>query len=94
MYRFCQILAGAIALLASTACTNLTPSQCAFNDWYAMGSQAAAEQLPMSVITQHQADCVQHGIVPDRNQFIAGYRSAIVSTGDNEANSAVLAVAR
>ena len=65
-----------VALLSGiSGCTSISPSQCKYGDWYAIGQQTATDGLPISTIAKHQNQCVQHGIVPNRNQFVAGYRS-------------------
>ncbi len=63
-------------VFASTGCSNLTPQQCLFADWYAMGAQAAKAGEPVTSFMLHQRDCGKHGINPDRWDFVLGWEAA------------------
>lgn len=62
-----------LALLS--ACSSMRPSECLYGDWYARGQSAAAAGLAVGEIMRYQTQCVRHGIVPNRREFVAGYYS-------------------
>ena len=58
-----------------SACSSMRPSECLYGDWYARGQSAAAAGLAVGEIMRYQTQCVRHGIVPNRRDFVAGYFS-------------------
>ena len=69
-------LAGAFALLAS-GCASLSESQCVAGDWQTVGYTDGAAGKPSSQLLKHQNACVKHGVVPDRNGYLAGWDDGI-----------------
>lgn len=60
----------------SGACSNLTPNECLYADWYAKGEEAAYAGQPVTTFMVHQQDCNKHGINPDRWDFVLGWEDA------------------
>ncbi|MEZ5560354.1 MAG: DUF2799 domain-containing protein [Pseudomonadales bacterium] len=69
------VLAGTLAL-AGCAST-LTESQCLASDWQTVGYRDGIAGVQSSQLLNHQNACVKHGVVPDRNAYLAGWREGV-----------------
>lgn len=69
-------IAGAIATLAGCA-ASLSENQCKANDWYTVGYSDGSQGFNTSRLLRHDDACLDHGIVPDRMQYTAGWNAGI-----------------
>jgi hypothetical protein len=66
-----------LALLAS-GCATLSESQCTAGDWETVGFADGLSGTASSQLLKHQNACMKHGIVPDRDAYLAGWDAGIV----------------
>ena len=71
------VTAVVIASLAGCASTTLSENQCKANDWYTVGYADGSSGYDASRLLQHDDACVDHGIIPDRAQYTAGWDAGI-----------------
>ena len=71
------VTAVVIASLAGCASTTLSENQCKANDWYTVGYADGSSGYDASRLLQHDDACVEHGIIPDRAQYTAGWDAGI-----------------
>ncbi len=74
-----KILTGSALSLALLAggCATLSESQCVASDWETVGFSDGLSGTASSQLLKHQNACVKHGIVPDRNAYLAGWGAGI-----------------
>ena len=72
MQRLLAITATALTLTLS-GCATLSESQCLANDWQTVGYRDGMSGTQSSQLLKHQNACVKHGVVPDRNAYLAGW---------------------
>jgi len=65
------------ALLVLSGCATLSESQCVASDWRTVGYSDGIKGTPASQLLKHQNACVKHGIVPDRDEYLAGWNEGI-----------------
>ena len=70
------VIAIAIASLAGCA-GSLSENQCKANDWYTVGYADSSQGFDTSRLLRHDDACLDHGIVPDRAQYTAGWNAGI-----------------
>ena len=68
---------GSICLLALGGCASMSKSQCLANDWETVGYRDGLSGAQSSALMKHQNACVKHGVVPDREAYIAGWRDGV-----------------
>ena len=73
--RFAAI--AACLAVAGCASRTLSESQCKANDWYTVGYADGSRGFDQSRLLQHDEACGEHGVVPDRAQYAAGWRDGI-----------------
>jgi hypothetical protein len=69
-----------ILALASLACANnatISESQCAAGDWQTIGYRDGAIGYRSTRLLAHQDACVQHGVVPNRDDYQLGWQQGI-----------------
>ncbi len=76
MQRLLAIAATALALTLP-GCATLSESQCLANDWQTVGYRDGMSGIQSSQLLKHQNACVKHGIVPDRNAYLAGWEEGV-----------------
>lgn len=69
--------AGLMAFLALGGCASLSKNQCLANDWETVGYRDGLSGTPSSALLQHQDACVKHGVIPDRNAYLAGWSEGV-----------------
>lgn len=69
-----QITAIALLCASGAGCTSMDPYECIDADWFARGQSAARAGLPVTEVLRQQNVCVHHGVLPNRGDFIAGWR--------------------
>jgi len=76
MRRLLAIAATALALTLP-GCATLSESQCLASDWQTVGYRDGMSGIQSSQLLKHQNACVKHGIVPDRNAYLAGWEEGV-----------------
>ncbi len=69
------LLAG--PLLALGGCASLSKSQCLASDWQTIGYRDGVSGTQSTALMRHQNACVKHGVVPDREAYLAGWRDGV-----------------
>lgn len=73
-------IAISMLLLASLACAKnatVSESQCAAGDWQTIGYRDGAIGYRSTRLLAHQDACVQHGVVPNRDDYLVGWQQGI-----------------
>ena len=65
------------SVLVLSGCATLSESQCVASDWETVGYRDGLAGTPTSHLLKHQNACVKHGIVPDRNAYLAGWEEGV-----------------
>lgn len=76
MQRLLAIAATALTLTLP-GCATLSESQCLASDWQTVGYRDGMSGIQSSQLLKHQNACVKHGIVPDRNAYLAGWEEGV-----------------
>ena len=76
MQRLLAIAATALAMTLP-GCATLSESQCLASDWQTVGYRDGMSGIQSSQLLKHQHACVKHGIVPDRNAYLAGWEEGV-----------------
>jgi hypothetical protein len=71
---FGAALAG-MALLAG--CASLSKSQCLADDWQTVGYRDGLAGVQQGNLMRHQNACIKHGVQPDREAYLAGWRDGV-----------------
>ncbi len=58
-------------------CATLSESQCIASDWQSIGYDDGAKGRTSSQLLKHQNACVKHGVVPDREIYLAGWHQGV-----------------
>ncbi len=58
-------------------CATLSESQCIASDWQSIGYNDGAAGRTSSQLLKHQNACVKHGVVPDREIYLAGWHQGV-----------------
>jgi hypothetical protein len=67
-----------LSLLALGGCAgSLSKSQCLAEDWETVGFRDGIAGAQSSALLNHQNACGKHGIVPERNAYLAGWRDGV-----------------
>jgi hypothetical protein len=61
-----------LGILALSGCASLSRNECAAGDWYGIGQRDGANGYPEERFADHAAACVEHGVAPDRVQYLDG----------------------
>lgn len=74
-----------VMALVSLACANnasVSESQCAAGDWQTIGYRDGAVGTRSTRLLAHQDACVQHGVIPDRDEYMLGWKQGIAEFCD------------
>ena len=71
------ICAALTGLLALGGCASLSESQCLASDWQTIGYRDGLGGVQSSALMKHQNACMKHGVVPDRESYLAGWREGV-----------------
>lgn len=66
-----------LAMTAAAGCSSLSRNQCVAGDWETVGYRDGAGGVASSRLLDHHDACVAHGVVPDRNAYLAGWQDGI-----------------
>ncbi len=64
-------------LLALGGCASLSKSQCLASDWQTIGYRDGVGGVSSTALLRHQNACVKHGIIPDREAYLAGWNEGV-----------------
>jgi hypothetical protein len=64
-------------LLLVSGCATLSESQCVASDWETVGYRDGLKGTQSSQLLKHQNACVKHGIVPEREAYLAGWEEGV-----------------
>ncbi|MGD8831616.1 MAG: DUF2799 domain-containing protein [Pseudomonadales bacterium] len=67
----------AAILLSASGCATLSESQCIASDWETVGYTDGAAGRQSSQLLRHQNACVKHGVIPDREAYLAGWNDGV-----------------
>lgn len=67
----------AAALLTLSGCAGLSESQCLASDWRTIGYRDGLNGTQSSVLLRHQNACMKHGVMPDRDAYLAGWEEGV-----------------
>jgi hypothetical protein len=56
---------------------SVSENQCTAGDWETLGYRDGANGYRSSRLLEHHDACVEHGIVPDRSEYMVGWREGI-----------------
>lgn len=68
---------GVMALVIVGGCASLSESQCIASDWQTVGHRDGMSGRDHSQLLKHQNACVKHGVVPDRDAYLAGWNEGV-----------------
>jgi len=80
--RFVLTAAWLAALTAVTGCASLSESQCLASDWKTIGYRDGLNGAQSSVLLRHQNACMKHGVMPDREAYLAGWHEGVAQYCD------------
>ncbi len=63
--------------LLLSGCATLSESQCVAGDWESVGYRDGHSGHPSTRLLEHQNACVKHGVVPDREAYLAGWDQGV-----------------
>lgn len=66
----------ALSLLLGS-CASLSESQCVAGDWQTVGLRDGLAGQQSAMLLKHQNACVKHGVVPDREEYLAGWEQGV-----------------
>lgn len=66
----------ALSLLLG-GCASLSESQCIAGDWQTVGMRDGLAGQQSAHLLNHQNACVKHGVVPDRQEYLAGWEQGV-----------------
>lgn len=70
-------LAFTAALLALGGCSSLSESQCLASDWETIGYRDGLGGTQSTALIRHTDACMKHGVVPDRDAYLAGWEDGV-----------------
>jgi hypothetical protein len=71
-------LALAVGLLALGGCASTTKNQCLVGDWQTLGYRDGLNGTQSTALLRHQNSCMKHGVTPDREAYLTGWREGVV----------------
>jgi hypothetical protein len=71
------IIAALLALAGCGGGATISQNQCIASDWQTLGYRDGINGVNSSQLLAHQDACVQHGIIPDREGYMLGWREGI-----------------
>jgi hypothetical protein len=66
-----------IPVVLLSGCASLSESQCIASDWKTVGYRDGLAGSQSSQLLKHQNACVKHGVIPDREDYLAGWDEGI-----------------
>ena len=65
------------ALFLASGCATLSESQCVASDWQTVGYADGLKGAQSSQLLKHQNACVKHGVIPERDAYLAGWEEGV-----------------
>lgn len=83
--RILHVIPLLLLLSACASSPSISEYQCMAGDWHTVGYRDAKQGLDATRLLDHQEACGEFGVVPDRDQYAAGWREGVESycTADN-----------
>lgn len=72
-----SVLAGALLLVGCGSKPSVSQNQCTAGDWETIGYRDGVQGQRSSRLLDHQDACVEHGITPNRSQYMVGWEAGI-----------------
>ena len=66
-----------MTLLLVSGCATLSESQCVASDWQTVGYRDGLAGAQSSQLLKHQNACVKHGVIPERDDYLAGWNEGV-----------------
>ena len=66
-----------IAIAGCGGGATVSRNQCIASDWQTLGYRDGVNGLRSSQLLKHQDACVEHGIIPDREGYMAGWNTGV-----------------
>jgi Protein of unknown function (DUF2799) len=66
-----------LAALAGCRSNSVSESQCIAGDWQTVGYRDGANGYRSSRLLEHQDACVKHGVIPNRDAYMAGWQQGV-----------------
>lgn len=70
-------LLGLLGVLLVSGCATLSESQCVASDWETVGYRDGLAGTQSSQLLKHQNACVKHGVIPEREAYLAGWSEGV-----------------
>jgi hypothetical protein len=67
-----------VALLAVGGCASVSKNQCLVGDWETVGYRDGLNGAQSTALLRHQNTCLKHGVTPDREAYMGGWRNGVV----------------
>lgn len=77
LLRPAQALALAGMLAVGGCASSLSESQCLANDWETIGYRDGLSGTQSTALMRHMDACMKHGVSPDRESYLAGWRDGV-----------------
>ena len=65
------------ACVLVSGCSTLSESQCVASDWQTVGYSDGLTGKQSSQLLKHQDACVKHGVIPERESYLAGWTEGV-----------------
>ena len=72
-----SLIVGVLLLTGCGGGATLSENLCVAGDWQTLGYRDGALGYRSSSLLEHQEDCVEHGIVPDRADYMLGWEEGM-----------------
>lgn len=67
----------AVTLLAVGGCASVSKNQCLVGDWQTVGYRDGLNGTQATALLRHQNSCLKHGVTPDREAYLEGWREGV-----------------
>ena len=71
------LLTSAVILSGCGGGATVSENQCIASDWQTLGYRDGVNGIRSSQLLKHQDACVEHGIIPDRAGYMAGWETGV-----------------
>ena len=77
IHRLAAPMLLAFSLVTIAGCASLSESQCVASDWQTVGYRDGIAGNDSSQLLRHQNACVKHGVIPERESYLAGWEEGV-----------------
>ena len=71
------LLTTMLVLVGCSSGATVSQNQCIASDWQTLGYRDGVNGVRSSQLLKHQDACVEHGIIPDRAGYMAGWNTGV-----------------